>query len=76
MAGLVVLPGGGVAVGTRQRRRRGHPCRRLPTATMALGAEQVTRAPKNTRRESEDAYVYIETPETEIRSRPRSWRMG
>ena len=31
-------------------------CRRQP----ALGAEQVTRAPKNTRRESEDAYGYID----------------
>src|SRR5438034_631646 len=32
-------------------------CQRQPRG---LGAEQVTRAPKNTRRESEDAYVYIE----------------
>ncbi|HEY6406282.1 MAG TPA: hypothetical protein VIY29_02320 [Ktedonobacteraceae bacterium] len=26
---------------------------------LALGAEQVTRAPKSTKKESEDAYVYI-----------------
>src|SRR6266487_5650361 len=30
----------------------------------ALGAEQVTRAPKNTRRESEDAYAYTEDTTT------------
>ncbi len=47
MAGSVVLPvGGDVAVGTRQRRRRGHPCRRLPTAT-SLGRGTSNTRPYN-----------------------------